>query len=273
MNHVRNIRKKPGKVWWWAEAVCGAVFLFAGFMLARELVRAKEERLANQQLADQVQSARENGAVRYSDSEKRGETFSGLLPAYAGLWKANHDLTGWLSMEELGIDLPVMYHSSDPEYYLHRAFDGSDAVSGSLFLTNQYDPEDKHAIIYGHNMKNGTMFGNLDQYDSLEYALEHPVFRFDSLTQEREYMVLAAFYSEIPDSSDEASDVFPYYEYTSLRDKDIFEEYLARVRSDALYDTGVDVQYGDSLLTLSTCSYHKKNGRFVVVACNSSDDH
>lgn len=267
MDDIKDIHKKPGKVWWWVAAACGVIFLFSCFMLVRELVRAEEERGANRQLAEQVRSARENGMGQFSDGEKNGEALSDILPAYAGLWNVNHDLIGWLSMEELGIDLPVMYHPSDPEYYLYRAFDGSDAVSGSLFLSDEYDPEDKHVIIYGHNMKNGTMFGNLEQYNSLEYALEHPTFRFDSLTQEREYMILAAFYSQLPDSlDDEVPGEFPYYQYTSLRDREIFGEYIAKVRSAALYDTGLDVQYGDSLLTLSTCSYHKKNGRFVVVA-------
>ncbi len=89
------------------------------------------------------------------------------------------------------------------------------------------------------------------------------------MTQEREYTVIAAFYSRIYDSSEEG--VFRYYQYVRLNDRERFDEYLKQVRSVALYNTGVDVQYGDRLLTLSTCSYHRENGRFVVVACQKRE--
>ena len=65
--------------------------------------------------------------------------------------------------------------------------------------------------------------------------------------------------------------MFRYYQYTDLSDQDRFEEYIRQVRAAALYDTGVEVQYGDRLLTLSTCSYHRDNGRFVVVACQKQE--
>ena len=161
-----------------------------------------------------------------------------------------------------------MYTPSDTEYYLHRAFDGSYAASGSLFLGEGWTADANHAIVYGHNMKNGTMFGELDRYQSLEYARDHPDIRFDTLREERTYTVLAAFYSRAYGPGD--TNAFRYYQYTDLSDEETFEEYLAQVRSAALYDTGAEVQFGDRLLTLTTCSYHRKNGRFVVVACQKA---
>ena len=94
-------------------------------------------------------------------------------------------------------------------------------------------------------------------------------FKFDldvciGIFQEGGYEVLAAFYSEIYPV--DAEGVFRYYEYADLSDPERFTEYVEQAKAAALYDTGIAAQYGDRLLTLSTCSYHTDNGRFVVVA-------
>ena len=119
-------------------------------------------------------------------------------------------------------------------------------------------------LIYGHRMDNGSMFGELSAYARADYAAEHAVIHYDTLDQEREYQVMAAFYSQVYTDRDE--DVFRYYQYSDLSDPAVFQEYVAQVKEAALYDTGVEASYGDRLLTLSTCSYHATDGRFVVVA-------
>lgn len=255
----------------YALLLCLAVFLISGGLLIRDLVRSAGEQAANQRLAQQVHEAREAALHQAKDPdisfdwEPPKYAPSGNLIQYDALWQENHDMAGWLYIEDTQIDLPVMYTPSNMEQYLRRAFDGSYALSGSLFLSTEWSPEAPHSIIYGHNMKNGSMFGGLSQYKDPEYAKTHPIVHFDTLTEEREYTVLAAFYSRVYAQQEEG--VFRYYQYTDLSDQAQFEEYLQQVRAAALYDTGIDVQYGDRLLTLSTCSYHRDNGRFVVVAC------
>ncbi len=264
---MKNVGKNRRGLWRWAALACAGIFLFSCVMLVREGVLYAREREANRLLARQVQKEREASDITDADTEAASVPRfapSGNLLIYDGLWQENHDLAGWLSIEDLGIDLPVMYTPSDPDYYLHRAFDGDDARSGSLFLGEGWEPESGYGIIYGHHMKDGSMFGRLERYRSLEYALEHPTIRFDTLTQEREYTVLAAFYSQANDTPQ--TDTLRYYQYTGLPDQDTFEEYLRQVRAAALYDTGGETEYGDRLLVLSTCSYHRKKGRFVVVA-------
>ena len=189
---------------------------------------------------------------------------SGLLYQYDALWQMNNDLAGWLFIEDIEADYPVMYTPNNLEYYLHKGFDKSYAKSGCLFIGTGWSPDGNYTIIYGHHMKNGTMFGKLDRYISEKYAQEHPVIYFDTLTEEGEYEVVAAFYSRVYNQYEEG--VFRYYQYTDLSSQEVFEEYLSEVRKAAIYDTGVDVQYGDKILALSTCSYHTDNGRFVVVA-------
>lgn len=269
---------KGRRFWQLAAALCAALALLSVTMLARELSRAAAERDANRALArrriEAVQSAlpppSPDGEEEPEASEASEPLYapSGRLLAYDALCQENPDLAGWLIAEGLDADLPVMYTPEDPEAYLHRAFDGSYASGGCLFLGEGWEAEGRYAIIYGHHMRDGTMFGRLEDYRTLEYALAHPTLRFDTTTEERTYTVLAAFYSRVY-SEDDGPESFRYYRYTSLEDPETFQKFLRQVRSAALYDTGVQVGEDSRILVLSTCSYHQKDGRFVVVACQT----
>lgn len=248
-----------------------ALSIFSGGMLISGHYRSKHEKEANLQLAEMVRQA---GEMQEKDSQKENPEEelpdenptddNPVLPEYKELWEQNQDMAGWLRIEDLGIDYAVMYTPEEPEYYLHRGFDKEEAVSGSLFIGEGWNPEGGNTIIYGHHMRDGTMFGKLDEYSFSDYANEHPAIRFDTLVEKGEYQVIAAFYSQI--YSLEEKDVFRYYWYADLSDKKRFEEYMTKVKAVSLYDTGVEAVYGDKLLTLSTCSYHTEDGRFVVVA-------
>lgn len=236
--------------------ICIVVLLFSGTMLARDLLRYHSERSANRQLAEQVQQEKEVSVSKFAPS--------GILSQYDALWQQNNDMAGWLFIPGIDFDYPVMYTPDDPEYYLHRAFNKEWAASGTPFIGAGCDPAGSHVIIYGHHMKDGSMFGNLQRYETAEYATEHPAVNFDTLTEEREYKVLGAFYSRVYGEND--TNVFRYYRYTDLSQQQDFEDYIAQVKKASLYDTGEEAVFGDKILTLSTCSYHVKDGRFVVVA-------
>ena len=186
------------------------------------------------------------------------------LPQYAPLYEQNSDFFGWITIEGMLIDYPVMYSPDRPEYYIRRAFDGSDSNSGSLFIDGACPADGNYYLIYGHHMRNKTMFGQLPMYADKSYYEEHQTIRFDTLYEQREYQVIAAFYSRLYWKSE--TDVFRYYQYTDLTDEAVFNEYIEQVRAAAIYDTGHTAEYGDELLTLSTCNYHTGDGRFVVVA-------
>lgn len=248
-------------------AVFTAVFLVSGGFLVRDLLRSNREKADNAALAQPVRQAREGIRIELP----RGEQLPSLpteeelvLAEYAALAQQNEDMAGWLWIEGTQIDYPVMHTPGDPEFYLRRNFEKKRAVSGSLFLDGQCSPEGDYALIYGHHMKDGSMFGGLDQYQNPEYAQEHPVIRFDTLNELREYEVIAAFFSRIYRGPEPGA--FLYYRYTDLSEPAVFEEYFRQLEGAALYDTGVEAAFGDRILVLSTCSYHTKNGRFVVVA-------
>lgn len=188
---------------------------------------------------------------------------TGILRKYLALYQRNQDLFGWLEIEGTRINYPVMYTPGEQEYYLRRAFDGSDSNGGTLFLDTRYSENGNLYIIYGHKMRNKTMFGTLTSYSEESYFEKHPVILFDTLYGEGEYEVVAAFYGEIYDEGEEG---FRYYEYGTLDSKERFAEFQGGVEEAALYDTGNTLTYGDTVLLLSTCSYHTENGRFVVVA-------
>ena len=187
-----------------------------------------------------------------------------MLAAYEPLYKKNHDLWGWIMIEGTEINLPVMYTPRDSEYYLHRAFDRTYSFSGVPFMDGTCYWGCGNYLIYGHHMKNGTMFAPIVNYAREDYWQEHPLIYFDTLYEIGTYEVIAAFYSTAFTSSE--TEGFRYYRYTDLTNPDVFAEYMEQVRSVAVYDTGLDASYGDQLLTLSTCEYSAKDNRFVVVA-------
>jgi sortase B len=183
-----------------------------------------------------------------------------LLRTYHSLSEKNPDMVGWLSVPGTDFSYPVMYTPQDGEYYLRRDFYGKASYSGTPFLDARCDMGSGSLFVHGHNLENGTMFEFLLSYQDCGYWQAHPKIRFDSLAELREYTVIGAFFTQI----DEAH--FPYYEYCGALDLQQFQEYVEQIQMQALYDTGNTAGFGDQLLTLSTCSYHAENGRFVLVA-------
>lgn len=187
-----------------------------------------------------------------------------ILGQFEELYGKNSDLTGWLSIPGTKIDYPVM-QSSDNEYYLHHNFYGAKDKYGCLFVKDfaDVDTPGTNIVIYGHNMKDGSMFGTLDEYMSEAFYKEHRFVYFDTLYEKRVYEIMAVFLSQVYDSDD---DVFKYYEFYQADTEDEFQYFYENVKSMALYDTGVTAGFGDTFITLSTCAYHVPDGRLAAVA-------
>lgn len=187
-----------------------------------------------------------------------------VLDEYAGLYAENSDTIGWLKIDGMTIDYVVMQAPDEINKYLRHDFYGKDSTRGCLFVDEYCDIfNSDNIIIYGHNMKDGSMFGTLDSYADESFYAEHKIIRFDTIYEKHSYEVVAAISTSIP-AKDE--DVFRYYEYTSSNDEETFLDYADFIEKNKLYDTGVEINPGDKLLTLSTCAYHTTDGRFVVVA-------
>lgn len=183
---------------------------------------------------------------------------------FAELYGRNKDFIGWIAIEDTGIDYPVMQKADEPEYYLYRDFEEKPSSSGVPFLGEGCGTDSSNIIIYGHNMKNGTMFSPLLRYSEESYWKEHPILSFDTMETSSEYEMIAAFQEEV--HYQDETNAFRYYHYGGTLTEQQFLAYVSNIKRLSLYDTGNEAVYGEQLLTLSTCSYHKENGRFVVVA-------
>lgn len=247
----------------------GLLFVFACYKVTDVLTTTSKEKHAFDELAEIVEQAENNTETTKEPSftenieSEAEQPVRTILPAYTALYEQNSDLFGWLTIDGTNINYPVMHTPDEPQYYLQRAFDKSNATGGTPFLDGKCTEDGGIYIIYGHHMSNGTMFASLSDYESMEYWQEHKTIRFDTLYEHGEYEVVAAFLSRIyaPESKG-----FRYYEYTDLKSEVQFCSFIEQVKDNELYDTGVTAEYGDTLLVLSTCNYHTNDGRFVVVA-------
>ena len=186
-----------------------------------------------------------------------------ILPQYRALYEENPDLVGWLRIDGTNINNVVMFAPDTPGKYLHMDFYGKWSYRGTLYVAENCDVRTAdNILIYGHHMKDGSMFGSLISYKDAAFRVAHPIVQFDTLYASHSYEVVAAIETEIPA---EGSDAFRYYDCVGT-DAQQFAQYCAFIEENRCYDTGITIQPGDRLLTLSTCAYHTANGRFLVVA-------
>lgn len=221
---------------------------------------AQNDISALQQVVADAERNEENDG---GDYEEINYAENGMIEKYYLLYQQNNDMVGWLRIDNTEINYPVMYNNSDNEYYLHKNFEKEYSYSGLPFMDIDCDlslPSD-NLIIYGHNMKNGTMFADLLKYRDENFCRENNTIYFDTMYEKHEYVILATFNTRVGSANE-----FRYYEFTNAQNADEFSEYVSKVKSIAKYDTGETAEYGDKLLTLSTCSYNTDNERFVVVA-------
>ena len=201
----------------------------------------------------------------HSYSDKKGHAeLAKLSTNYDELYNRNHDFFGWMKIDDTVIDYPVMYVPGDNEKYLHTDFDGDYSESGELFMDGYCNPDGLHYLIYGHHMFNGSMFGNLPKYADTDYYNEHKIIHFNTRFETADYEVFAAFYSKIYDANDNTD--FQYYECRTLDDEQSYNYYVSNVKALSEFESGITPQYGEKIITLSTCNYHTEDGRFVVCA-------
>lgn len=187
-----------------------------------------------------------------------------VLDEYKSLLMTNRKLIGWVKIEGTYIDYPVM-QTTDNEYYLTHNLNQEYDNNGTIFMDKDCDvlKPSTNFILYGHHMYNGRMFGELDRYQEESYYEEHPYISFDTIYEKGLYQVMYVFRSKV---YKEAEIVFKYYQFIDANSEQEFDSNMKEMAAMSLYDTGVTAQYGDQLLTLSTCDESETDGRFVVVA-------
>lgn len=212
---------------------------------------------------DQTSFGEESALSETDEIQHNDEPAYEMLNLYAELYQENPDMGGWIRIDGTVIDYPVMFTPDEPEKYLHLSFEGEHSNRGVPFIGEgcTIAPRSRNIVVYGHHMKNGSMFAAIVNYKDIDFWSEHPTIYFSTLYEEGEYEVFAAFETDIY-----AAKELHCYSFTTAKDEADFSEYIAGIQKAAFYNTGVDVSYDDELLTLSTCAYHTSNGRFVIVA-------
>ncbi|MCM1186660.1 MAG: class B sortase [Lachnoclostridium sp.] len=187
-----------------------------------------------------------------------------VLEKYKNLLNKNKKLIGWLQIDDTKINYPVM-QTTDNEYYLTHNINQEYDKNGTIFMDKDCDvlKPSTNFILYGHNMVSGQMFAKLEDYEKKEFCEKHPYINFDTIYETGIYQVMYVFRSKV---YSEGEITFKYYQFIDAFSEQEFDSNMQEMAEMSLYDTGVTAEYGDQLLTLSTCDYQEKNGRFVVVA-------
>ena len=177
-------------------------------------------------------------------------------PTLKDLKKLNPDVKAWIQVPKTNIDYPVVQGQDDMEYINKNVY-GEFELSGAIFLSclNKDDFSDPYNLVYGHNMKNGSMFAGLKNYSDQSYAEAHPYIYVDLSDGSHCYEIFSAHEADATDIT-----------YTiGYRANDTYASFLDSLKTASLYDTGVEVTKDDSVISLSTCT---KSGekRFVVHA-------
>lgn len=227
--------------------------MFSSVMAIKTYGERQAEQMAFDQLASKV--------TPLPDEYENELTKKSKYTEYISLDQQNKDFVCWISIDGTSINYPVMYTPHDPEFYLRRAFDKSDSQSGTPFIGAGGTVDSDSFIIYGHNMKNGSMFGNLDYYKDVDFYKVVPTFNLTTLTERRTYEVFSAMKTYVP-----YEDGKSYYDYVGDLSEKEFTELMDWIRNHSLYDTKAIPKFGEQIVMLSTCSYHREDGRFVVAA-------
>lgn len=180
------------------------------------------------------------------------------------LQKENEEIIGWLEIEGTNINYPVL-KTSDNDYYLTHNYKKEKSNVGSLFLDKDFDliNGSSNYLIYGHRNKNGLMFEDLMKYAKEDFYKKHKTIKFTTNKDDSTYEILAVFYSRVYYKNEQ--NVFRYYYFVNANNEQEYNDFVENAKKASIYDTKVTANYGDQLLTLSTCEYSQEDGRFAVV--------
>lgn len=177
------------------------------------------------------------------------------------LYEMNNDFIGWLKIENTNISYPVMQTDNNrKDYYLRKNFYKQYSQLGTPYIAEYCNIQTSdNLIIYGHHISNSQMFGELEKYKNKDFYNNHKVINFNTIYENADYEIIAVFKTI-------AYTGFEYYKFEKASTKGEFDTFINKCKELSFYDTEKTAEYGDKLITLSTCEYSNENGRLVVVA-------
>ncbi|WP_346886613.1 class B sortase [Clostridium sp. UBA4395] len=176
---------------------------------------------------------------------------------FKDLLAINSEVVGWIKIQDTNINYPVV-KGKDNEYYLNHNIKKESSASGSIFMDyrNKVNEEDLNTIIYGHNMKDGSMFKTLASYKEEDFLINHPIIELTTLNKTTKWEIFSVY---ITDTS------FNYIR-TNFENEEDYGEFLSTMKNKSIHDVGINVTSDDVILTLSTCTYEFYDARFAIHA-------
>lgn len=241
-----------------------AIFTISSYFIIKEFAENQKEvevykDLQQIVIENNIDSDKENTVVEAEKSKAESSNKYNL----ENIAKINSDVIGWIKIENTNIDYPVMQNG---DYYLHRNIYKNYSSYGTPYLAEYCNIQySDNLIIYGHHMNDNSMFAQLDDYKKNSFYNKHKFIKFYSYyngqTIEKNYEIAFVFKTVVYSEKG-----FKFYNYANFNDMQELNEFLDNCKKLQLYETGININYGDKLITLSTCEYTQKNGRIVVVA-------
>lgn len=215
------------------------------------------------------ESAKNHTADMVDDSDDTVGADS-VLNKYRDVYNANNDFCGWVTVPNTNVDGAV-YQTLNNSYYLNHNGEKKSSVYGAYFAdykcTIAPTGNSQNITLYGHHMRDQTMFAQIRKYKDISFYKENPIIYFDSLYETGTYKVFAAFITNA-DPADDNGYFFDFAVQGFINQED-FLSWIEQVKRRSLINTSVDIVAGDDILTLSTCTYElgtSKDMRFVVMA-------
>ena len=199
---------------------------------------------------DEQAERRPGTAITIADEESEQELYPDDAPAqievdWKGLKEINGDVVAWIQLPAIDISYPIV-QGEDNNYYLHRSIEGKEIFSGCLFMDVYNDPElqNFNTIIYGHNMRDGSMFARLKEYDQSETWKTCPYFWLYTEEGEYLYRIFSSHRTAVNGST-----------FTvRFADKEYYIDWLQKMKDRSNVKSDVELVYGDKVVTLSTCT-------------------
>lgn len=183
------------------------------------------------------------------------------------LYRLNSDIVGWIKIENTNINYPVMQKVDSPNYYLRKNFYKEYSYYGTPYISELCDVKTSdNIIIYSHNMRNSQMFGDLEKYKDQEFYKGNNIIEFTTIEEESQYEIIAVLKIDVNDTQG-----FMYYKFFKAKDEEEYKEFIDNCKELSIYKIDETSEFGDKLITLSTCEYSNKNGRLIVVAKKIND--
>lgn len=225
-------------------------FAFSIFYIIKNNLQDKEQEQIFEKLEQVIIEEQNNDEQKQEESRNLQE-----------LYYINTDFIGWLEIENTNINYPVMQTEEDrKDYYLYKNFYKEYSQMGTPYIAEFCNiQESDNLIIYGHHINSNKMFGELEKYKKKSFYEEHKKIIFNTIYENAEYEIIAVFKTI-------AHTGFEYYKFYNANSEQEFNTFIKKCKELSFYNIEKTAEYGDKLITLSTCEYSNKNGRLVVVA-------